>query len=232
MFFSLISEGSYYNSSQNPNLEAKLTMAPNIKHITLLSESFVNLEVIQPKEALNQQRQAQQASQQAKTVTSENYWEWTSEPVVTTDFFSADHIEANLVKDSDSTPNTVVTLQNTSSSEDYWAEQDQDVKVESQPLHAQVESVSASPVDSNIYWKWSHEPTESDDYWSSNEVKQIVRNPLVSAAYWNWSHVATESDAYWSEAKSVSSSSNYWDWSPSQQTGIDCYWNMPSAIAS
>jgi hypothetical protein len=207
------------------------TMAPNLKHITLLSESLLNLEIIQPKEALNQQRQAQQASQQAKTAASENYWEWTSEPVVTTDFFSADHIEENIVKDSVSTPNFVVTLQNTSSSDDYWAEQEQDVTVESQPLHAQVESVPASPVDSNSYWGWSHEATESDDYWSSNEVEQVARNPLVSAAYWKWSHVATESDAYWSEATSVSSNSNYWNWSPSQQSGIDSYWNMPSAIA-
>jgi hypothetical protein len=135
------------------------------------------------------------------------------------------------VKDSNSTFNTVVTLQSTSSSQDnYWAEQDQDGKVESQPLHTQVESVSASPVDLDNYWGWSHEPTESDDYWSSNEVKQIVRNLLVSAVYWKWSHTATESDAYWSEATSVPSNSNYWNWSPSQQTGIDCYWNMPSAI--
>jgi predicted unusual protein kinase regulating ubiquinone biosynthesis (AarF/ABC1/UbiB family) len=62
-------------------------MAPNLKHITLLSESLINLEVIQPKEAVNQHRQAQQASKQTKTVVSENYWEWTSEPVLTTDFF-------------------------------------------------------------------------------------------------------------------------------------------------
>jgi hypothetical protein len=222
--------------SQNLNLKASKhstnpTMAPNLKNITLLSESLLNLKVIQPKEALNQRRQAQQASQQAKTAASENYWEWTSEPVVTTDFFSANHIEANLVKDSDSTPNTVVTLQNAPSSDDYWAEQEQDVTVESQPLHAEVESVSASPVDSNNYWGWSHEATESDDYWSSNEVEQVARNPLVSAAYWKWSHVATESDDYWSEATSVSSSSNYWNWSPSQQSGIDSYWNMPSTTA-
>jgi hypothetical protein len=62
-------------------------MAPNLKHITLLSESLLNLEVIQPnKEALNQQRQAQQASKQAKTVASAHYWEWNSDPVITTDF--------------------------------------------------------------------------------------------------------------------------------------------------
>jgi hypothetical protein len=203
-------------------------MAPNLKHITLLSESLLNLEVIQPKEALNQQRQTQQASQQAETVASENYWEWTSEPVLTTDFFSADHIEATIVKGSVLTPNTVVTLQNTSSSDDYWAEQDQEIQVD-----AQFESASVpSPVESDKYWGWSHELTESDNYWRSNEAKQVVRNPSVSAVYWEWSHASTESDTYWSEGtSSVSSNSNYWNWSPSQHTGIDCYWNMPSAIA-
>jgi hypothetical protein len=203
-------------------------MAPNLKQISLLSESPLNLEVIQPKEALNQQRQ----SQQSKTVASENYWEWTSEPVVTTDFFSVDHIEANIVKDSGSKANTAVTLQNASSSDNYWAEQDQDIPVDSQPLHAKVESgsVSVSPVESNSYWGWSHEPTESDNYWSSNEAKEVVRNPLVSAVYWQWLHAATESDAYWSEATSVPSNNTYWNWFPSQLTGVDCYWNMPSAI--
>jgi hypothetical protein len=94
----------------------------------------------------------------------------------------------------------------------------------------QVESASASPVDSDNYWGWSYEPTESDNYWSSNEVKIVVRNPLVSAMYWKRSHTATESNAYWSEATSIPSNSSYWNWSPSQQPGIDRYWNMPSAI--
>jgi hypothetical protein len=206
-------------------------MAPNLKHITLLSDSLLNLDVIRPKEALNQQSQ----TQKSKTVISENYWEWTSEePVVTSDLFSADHIEANLVKDLDSKAITVVTLRNASDSDNYWAEQDKDV--ESQIRRAQAESVSVpvSPVDSNNYWGWSNEQTESDSYWDTTEaIIQVVRNQAVSNAYWQWSNAATESDAYWSEAMCIPapSNTNYWKWSPSQQTASDRYWDMPSAIA-
>jgi hypothetical protein len=207
-------------------------MAPNLKHITLLSDSLPNLEVIRPKEALNQQSQ----TQKAKTVIIENYWEWTSEAVPTTDIFSADHIEANLVKDLDSSPNTVVTLQNASDSDNYWAEQVQDVKVESQPQHAQAESVSVLvfPVDFNNYWGWSNEQTQSDNYWDTTaEVRQVVHNGTVSNVYWQWSHAATENDDYWSEETSVPapSGNNYWNWSSSMETTSDRYWNMPSAMA-
>jgi hypothetical protein len=207
-------------------------MAPNLKHITLLSDSLLNLEVIRPKEALNQQSQ----TQKSKTVISENYWEWTSEePALTTDIFSADHIEANLVKDLDSKPNTVVTLQNASESDNYWAEQVEDVKVESQPQHAQAEPVSVpvSPVDSNNYWGWSNEQTESDNYWDTTEAIQVLRNQAVSNVYWQWSNAATENDAYWSEATSIPapSNNNYWKWSASQHTASDRYWSMPGAIA-
>jgi hypothetical protein len=205
-------------------------MAPNLKHITLLSDSLLNLEIIRPKEALNQQSQ----TQKSKAVISENYWEWTSseeEAVLTTDLFSADHMEANLVKDLDSKPNSVVTLQNASDSNDYWAEQVEDMEVESQPQDAQAES---SPVDSNIYWGWSNEQTESDNYWDiTPEVRQVERNRAVSNMYWQWLHAATENDAYWGEETSVPapSGNNYWKWSSGQETAGDRYWNMPSAIA-
>jgi hypothetical protein len=176
-------------------------MAPNLKHVTLLSESLVNFEVIRPKEALNY-------TQQSKTVNNDNYWAWTSEPDRTADLFSADHLEANIIKDSQSKPSTIVTLQNSSSSDNnYWAEQDQDIKVESQPQHAEVESVF--PVESSSYWRWSNEPTESDHYWSFNEPKQVVRNPVEFDSYWEWSNAATESDVYWSEATCHEPSDNY-----------------------
>jgi hypothetical protein len=207
-------------------------MAPNLKHITLLSDSLLNLEVIRPKEALNQQSQ----TKKAKAVISENYWEWTSEAVPSAELFSADHMEANLVKDLDSKPSTVVTLQNASDSDNYWAEQVEDMEVESQPQHTQAESVSVpvSPVDSNHYWGWSNEQTESDNYWDTNpEVRQVERNQAVSNVYWQWSHAANENDAYWSEEMSVPapSGNNYWNWSPSQETASDRYWAMPSAMA-
>jgi hypothetical protein len=206
-------------------------MAPNLKHITLLSDSLLNLEVIRPKEALNQRSQ----TQEAKTVISQNYWEWTSE-AAPTDLFSADHIEANLVKDLDSKPDTVVSLQNASDSNDYWAEQVEDVKVESQPQHVEAESVSVpvSPADSNNYWGWSNAQTESDNYWDTTaEVRQVARSQAVSNVYWQWSHATTENDDYWSEETSVPapSNNNYWKWSSSHETASDRYWNMPSAIA-
>ena len=206
-------------------------MAPNLKHITLLSDSLLNLEVIRPKESLNQQNQ----TQKSKAVISENYWEWTSEDVPSTDLFSADHMEANLVKDLDSNPSTVVTLQNASDSDNYWAEQVEDMEVESQPQHVQAESESVSvSVDANHYWGWSNEQTQSDNYWdTAAEVRHVERNQAVSNVYWQWSHAATENDDYWGEETSVPApfGNNYWKWSSGQETASDRYWAMPSAIA-
>jgi phage-related protein len=204
-------------------------MAPNLKHVTLLSDPLCNLEVSRPKEALNQQS----LTQQSKTVNSDNYWAWTSEPDRTADLFSADHLEANLINYSQSKPSTTATFSSKSSSDNYWAEQDQDIRVESQPQHAEVES--ASPAEFNSYWQWSNEKTESDHYWNFNEPKQIVdtvvRTPAESDSYWQWSNAATESDVYWSEATTCHKpSDNYWTWS-SSQTASDRYWDMSSAIA-
>jgi hypothetical protein len=204
-------------------------MAPNLKHFALLSDSLCNLEVIRPKETLNQQS----LTQQSKTVNSDNYWAWTSENDRAADLFSAGHLEANLIKDAQTKPSTTVTLPSSSSSYNYWAEQVQDVTVESQPQHAEVES--ASPVESNSYWQWSNEKTESDHYWNLSERKQIVdtvmRTPAESNSYWQWSNAATESDVYWSEATACHEpSDNYWTWS-SSQTASDRYWNMPNAMA-
>jgi hypothetical protein len=205
-------------------------MAPNVKHVTLLSDSSLcNLEVIYPKEALHQQS----LTQQSKTANSDNYWAWTSwENDRTADLFSAGHLEANLIKDSQSKPSTAVTFPSSASSDSYWAEQDQDVTVESQPQHAEVESVS--PAESNNYWQWSNEKTESDHYWNLSERREIVdtvvRTPAESDSYWQWSNAATDSDVYWSEETTCHEpSDNYWTWS-SSQTASDRYWSMPSAI--
>jgi hypothetical protein len=207
-------------------------MAPNVKHVTLLSDSSLcNLEVIHPKEALNQQS----LTQQSKTVNSDNYWAWTSsENDRAADLFSAGQLEANLIKDSQSKPSTTVTLPSSASSDNYWAEQVQDVTVESQPQHAEVVE-SASPAEADSYFRWSSEPTVSDHYWNFNERKHVVdtvvRTPAESDSYWQCSNAATESDVYWSEATTCHEPSyNYWTWS-SSQTASDRYWSMPSAIA-
>jgi hypothetical protein len=81
-------------------------MAPNLKNFTLLSDSLCDLEVIRPKEALNQQS----LTQELKTVNSDDYWAWTSEPDRTADLFSADHLEENLTNTSTSESDRTVDL--------------------------------------------------------------------------------------------------------------------------
>jgi hypothetical protein len=93
------------SASIHPN-NTTATMSPNLKHVTLLSDPLCNLEVSRPKEALNQQS----LTQQSKTVNSDNYWAWTSEPDRTADLFSADHLEANLINYSQSKPSTTATF--------------------------------------------------------------------------------------------------------------------------
>ena len=103
-------------------------MAPNLKRISLISQSLTNLQVVRPKDAVYQQR---------PTEDSESYWEWQA-PV---DLFSADHLTANLLKASQAAKGESVT---NPSSDDYWAEESSS----SQPL----EEKDVVVLDSASYW--------------------------------------------------------------------------------
>jgi hypothetical protein len=208
-------------------------MAPNLKRITLLSESLDILQVIRPKDALIQQTQTKQAEAEA----SANYWEWTADCESKVDLFSAAHIEANLVKAASITKSSSTVTLNNGDSTDYWAEQchqdEQIMQVKSQPQHVIEAAAPISREAAANYWEWSHEKAAADEYWNGSEMKPARHGQAEtdSNTYWQWSHATSASDVYWNEA-SVVPDENYWMWSPSQHTSSDLYWVMPSSVAA
>jgi hypothetical protein len=193
-------------------------MAPNLKRLSVLSQSLSNLQIVRPKDALLQY--------QAPTplFDSSSYWEW-SEP---TDLFSADHVTANLRSTSKlssaSAPTSTIQAQN----DDYWAEESSSVKqdnVSIEPLHL---------ADSMVYFAEASYDGSIPSYWveavapvhhcSSNECASVQHD------YWNEAvHTPTsDSDTYWAEESDALAASQrrYWNWQVDTCTRRDCYWIM------
>jgi hypothetical protein len=195
-------------------------MAPNLKRLTFTLDAEYDLQVIRQKEVIAPPAQPQPDN-------SVSYWDWSSDTPV--DYFSADHIESNLVQSNVSTEEPCLN----ESSDEYWAEaNDQEMENCEEPLQAQHQSSQAPtpPQDVESYWKWSHAPTESDLYWADNNATPRKAPVQQQDSYWNWSHASTQCDKYWNMPAAREESKNYWAWSHAT-TESDDYWNMPSVAA-
>jgi hypothetical protein len=217
----------FLQSIQNTNK----TMAPNLKHSSLLLQKIPNLQVVRVKDY--------QPSQEA-VVDSASYWEWPSQSDKTEDVLSTDHLVSNLLE----APPVEGKSTTNASSDDYWAEAEQDtVEEQSEVSKPQQEEISSAD-----YWaEAAHEPSSSDDYWNTNAVvpplpkdpvttvRNTSVNPSVSAAYWQEAThkpatATRNSDDYWAESRpSQSSDGDYWAEATFAQTDSDKYWSW-SAI--
>jgi hypothetical protein len=216
-------------------------MAPNRKHISLLSVQLADLKVVRSKDQVYQP--------QKPVVESASYWEWSASEVEPSDLFSADHIEANLVKAASTVESKSVT---NASADDYWSESNQD---DEQDTLAAMPSSPQQQVESSVdYWReTSQQRTESDNYWSTDSVlppstirtdsvvppstiRSTAVNPSESAAYWQeQTHVsATDcTNNYWAESRpSESSDGDYWQWSASVRPESDNYWQWSSVTVA
>lgn len=217
-------------------------MAPNRKQLTLLSDSYLDLEVIQPKDSILAASQSQQQRQAEEEEERASYWDWpssTPEDKPELNLFSADHIVANILRDTQEQTNRPPVESTTCSSSDaYWAEEDQQQQKQrsSVPLHLEQREQS------DAYWNTT-EPHKAakDDYWnmsSTTNHQPVGLQARDQCHYWDESRRTANDDDYWAESTnrmepSSQQSQSYWDWNPaSQWTESDKYWFMPPAISS
>ena len=186
-------------------------MAPNLKHLTVLSQSLSDLKVIRPKDSVFQPQQP--------SVDSDSYWEWPAEKPI--DLFSASHIESNLIQQaSESKTNDEEEPSKTLEfSDEYWAERDQDDDA------AQVSSPQHEPkveIDSDTYWSTSHAKTESDNYWTFGTTV-ATNNKDIDDGLWSWSgkqthdHVDEKKEERLAKIRAAQEESRdqakaYWKW--------------------
>lgn len=200
-------------------------MAPNRRQILVLDESFADVG--------SMIRQKMPAISAKPVTECASYWDWPSAEVpaalleeepqqAEASLFSADHIQANLIRASATLPTEESRLN--PENDDYWAEQS-----DAKPLHLQQEN----NMDSDDYWaEASHENTVSDVYWAESvpAATSIKSNNIVEASnYWDEAnHARTASDMYWNDNGSVASSSSvdYWNDSRAQLSANDRYWAM------
>jgi hypothetical protein len=190
-------------------------MAPNLKRISVLSQSLSNLQIIQPKDALLQY--------QAPTplFDSNSYWEW-SEP---TDLFSADHMTANLLSTSKLSASLASASTIQARNDDYWAEESSSKQEECiEPLHL---------ADSLVYFAEASYDGSVPSYWDEAvaPVHHCSRNDneAVQHDYWNEDvHRSSGSDTYWAEESNAMAVAQrrYWNWQVDTCTRRDCYWIM------
>lgn len=196
-------------------------MAPNLKPFaSLLADSpFDVAAFVIPSKDLATRQQEQQSE-------SASYWEWTSAETPSEDssdnLFSVESIQSNLIAAAQT--KSVAQVESSSpSSDDYWAESDQDSSASSHlPAH----------VSADAYWaEESYARTESDDYWA----EPATRATAVDAYWQERTHAATPSDRYWQEATTraqrfipaVSNNcANYWVDARSERSASDLYWMM------
>jgi hypothetical protein len=204
-------------------------MAPNRKHLSLLSVQLADSKVVRSKDQVYQP--------QKPVVESASYWDWSASEVEPSDLFSADHIEANLVKAASTLEAKSV---NNASSDGYWSESNQDDEYDEL---APMPSYPQQQVESLDYWtEASQQRTESDNYWNTDSfvppltIRSTTVNPSESAAYWQeQTHVrATDcANNYWAESRpSESSDGDYWQWPVSVHPESDNYWQWSSVRAA
>jgi hypothetical protein len=200
-------------------------MAPNVKHISLLSQSLAALKVIRPKEAVEYPSQRVQQQQQQQ-VDSDSYWTWESAAPASSppDLFSADRITALLVRDA------AATQQRQHKSSDGAVT---DLKAENDSYWAEQRAQPQQPTDSASYWAEAvHEKHAGGDYWAeATPVDDHHRESNGNAeedvddAYWCEAvHVKSTSDSYWAEGESSSTANKYWEWRADRPTASDLYW--------
>ena len=184
-------------------------MAPNLRQLTLLSDSLADVS------ALVRAKMAPAQSQQQQEQPSASYWDWPADQVDTpADLFSAEHLQANL--------EAAAATSNTASSplhaehDDYWAESATEMP-SSRALHTQ------QPDDSDAYWaEESHAATNADAYWAEDNSSAVRES---NPSYWDEAtYTTTRSDAYWQEG--ANDSSDYWQDASHEPTAADAYWSM------
>jgi hypothetical protein len=199
-------------------------MAPNLKRISLLSQSLSSLQIVRPKDALQYQAPA-------PLLDSNSYWEW-SEP---TDLFSADHQTANLLSASkpsaSSASDSTIQVQN----DEYWAEESSSA---SNKQHSNIEPLHLAAADSLVYFAEALYDGSIPSYWDEamapvhhhcNDCELVVQQH----DYWNEAvhHPTSDSDEYWAEESDALLFAQqrwrrYWNWEVDTCTRRDCYWIM------
>ena len=199
-------------------------MAPNLRHVTLLSDSLTDISaLVRTKVAPVQQLQP-----------DASYWDWQADvPAAPAaddaveDLFSAEHLQANLIQAARETSSSTTTVSPSvlvAAHDAYWAEASDNLPAISQPkrvaLHTQEEVEESA-----AYWaEANHAAVPSDAYW----VEAGSSTASVPPGYWDEAnHAHSCADAYWCDTHTTcSSSSNYWMERAHTRTAADRYWSM------
>jgi hypothetical protein len=205
-------------------------MAPNLRQMILLSEdaSLADVSALVRDKVMTASTSSIIATVNVSPSFDASYWDWPADvPTISTDCFSAEHLEENLVQD----PKTYGSVASSSPSlvaahDDYWDESSTSFPTEAselaviKALHTQI-----SVEDDHAYWTM---PTPGS-------CSSILRNNAKYAVEYcdeTYYCVPTISERYWYNDGGVanreaSSSASYWDErSSSTLTASDRYWSM------
>jgi hypothetical protein len=201
----------------------RFTMAPNLKRVSLLSQSLSSLQIVRPKDALQYQAPA-------PLLDSNSYWEW-SEP---TDLFSADHLTANLLSASKPSASCASASTIQAQNDEYWAEESSSA---SSKQHSNIEPLHLAAADSLVYFAETSYDGSIPSYWDEamapvhhhcNDCELVQKHD-----YWNEAvhHPTSDSDEYWAEESDALLFAQqrwrrYWNWEVDTCTRRDCYWIM------
>lgn len=210
-------------------------MAPNLRNVSLLTDesladvgSFLRNKI--PVAATS-------TTTTTTTTDSASYWDWPTADIADeapVDLFSANHLEANLVKDAAAasvSAKAEASSKTIAAHDAYWS---MEQSCEPEPAMKAPLHTATTVADNDAYWaEATHAPTSSDEYWAEASCSSASPKTPVPANYWDEADYRRHHvDEYWNNSPNTQTNdvSSYWQEASHKVTASDRYWAMTTVV--